>query len=87
MPGITTSVTRTWIGPGQALAQYSSLKDLDADCEVEALRLVASPDYWELRLISLHPAPLLEAPAGDHPLLQDLMEEALVQRLSTLRGE
>ena len=72
---------------GTAEAQYCSLKQGDADCEVDTLRLVASPDYWEFRLIALHAAPLSVTSAGDYPLLQNLMDEALVQRLSTLRGE
>ncbi len=72
---------------GTASAQYCSLKQGDADCEVDTLRLVASPDYWEFRLIALHAAPLSVTSAGDYPLLQNLMDEALVQRLSTLRGE
>jgi hypothetical protein len=87
------SINLSWIPKfetsyqGTAKAQYSSLKHLGGPCEVDMLRFVTGSYYRELRLISFHPASLAQTPAGGHPLLQNLGDDAAMQRFPTLRGE
>ena len=47
---------------------------MDTGILVDSLRPVARPDDGELCLIPLDPSALSEAPAGSHPLIENLVD-------------
>jgi hypothetical protein len=70
-----------------ALAQYSSLKHHDLNRAIHPLGLVADPDYGKLGLIPFDAAVFPLPATGSDALLPNLIQDAVVQGVSVLRGE